>query len=158
MCLLIHDTANFTLTYQIPLSYTPATKKEILVKMLKAIRNHYFRDMLNRMNDLETAVRVMLTSPNYLPCVAAGLNGSVNRKRIFAELQRLYDFRCILETGTYLGDSAGYFAQTAGIPVHSSEINPLLYAVARSRLQAGRFSRSRSRSACPSPRDMRRGR
>jgi hypothetical protein len=103
--------------------------------MFKAIRNHYLRDLLDRMNDLETAVRVMLTSPDYLPIEAAGLNGSINRKRIFAELLRLYNFSYILETGTYLGDSAGYFAQTAGIPVHSSEINPLLHSLAKSRLR-----------------------
>jgi len=103
--------------------------------MFKAIRNHYLRDLLDRMNDIETAVRVMLTSPDYLPIEAAGLNGSINRKRIFAELLRLYNFSYILETGTYLGDSAGYFAQTAGIPVHSSEINPLLHSLAKSRLR-----------------------
>jgi hypothetical protein len=103
--------------------------------MIKVIINHYLRDVLDRMNDLETVVRVMLTSPEYLPIEAAGLNGSVNRKQIFAELLRTYNFSCILETGTYLGDSAGYFAQTAGIPVHSAEINPLLHSLARSRLR-----------------------
>lgn len=117
------------------MSYTPAAEKEIPDHMLKVILNHYLRGVLDRVNDLETVVRVMLTSPEYLPIEAAGLNGSTNRKRIFSELLRLYDFSCIFETGTYLGDSAGYFAQTAGIPVHSAEINPLLCSFARSRLR-----------------------
>jgi hypothetical protein len=81
--------ATFSLTRRIHLSYTPAAEKENPVHMLKVIINHYLRDVLDRVNDLETVVRVMLTSPEYLPIEAAGLNGSTNRKRIFSELLRL---------------------------------------------------------------------
>ena len=102
--------------------------------MFKAIRNHYFRDMINRLNDLETAVRVFTDSPAYEPGDSVGLNGSMNRKRIFGELMRKYDFSFVIETGTYLGDSAGYFADASKRPVYSSEINPMLHSLARMRL------------------------
>jgi hypothetical protein len=103
--------------------------------MFKAIRNHYFRDVINRLNDLETAVRVLTESPAYEPGDGIGLNGSMNRKRLFVELLAKYDFSCVIETGTYLGDSAGYFADASKITVHSSEINPLLHSLAKVRLK-----------------------
>jgi hypothetical protein len=103
--------------------------------MFKAIRNHYFRDMLHRLNDLETAVRVFTDSPAYVPGDSVGLNGSMNRKRIFGELLRKYDFSFVIETGTYLGDSAGYFADASKLPVYSSEINPMLHSLAKMRLK-----------------------
>ncbi|MGZ8441748.1 MAG: hypothetical protein ACXWXD_13330 [Candidatus Deferrimicrobiaceae bacterium] len=53
--------------------------------MSKARRNHYFRDMINRRNDLETAVHVLTDSPAHVPGDSVGLNGSMNRKRIFGD-------------------------------------------------------------------------
>ncbi|MBI5905412.1 MAG: hypothetical protein HZB86_07650 [Deltaproteobacteria bacterium] len=103
--------------------------------MLKSIRNHYFRDVINRLNDLETAVRVLTETPAYEPGDGVGLNGSMNRKRIFGELLRKYDFSFVIETGTYLGDTAGYFAEASNLPVCSSEINPMLHSLARMRLK-----------------------
>ena len=103
--------------------------------MFKAIRNHYFRDLINRMNDLETAVHVLTDSPAYVPGDGVGLNGSMNRKRIFGALLRKYDFSFVIETGTYLGDSAGYFADTSKLPVCSSEINSILHSLAKIRLK-----------------------
>lgn len=103
--------------------------------MFKAIRNHYFRDMINRLNDLETAVRVLTDSPAYVPGDSVGLNGSMNRKKIFGELLRKFDFSFVIETGTYLGDSAGFFADASKLPVYSSEINPMLHSLAKIRLK-----------------------
>jgi len=103
--------------------------------MFKAIRNHYLRDMMNRLNDLETAVSVFTSHPVYVPGDSAGLNGSMNRKRIFLELMQKYDFSFVIETGTYLGDSAGYFADASKLPVYSSEINPMLHSLAKMRLK-----------------------
>ena len=103
--------------------------------MFKAIRNHYFRDMINRMNDLETAVHVLTGSPVYVPGNGVGMNGSMYRKRIFGELLRMFDFSFVLETGTYLGDSTGYFAEASNLPVFSSDINPVLHSLAMMRLK-----------------------
>jgi hypothetical protein len=103
--------------------------------MFKGIRNHYFRDVINRLNDVETAVRVLTDSPAYEPGDGVGLNGSLSRKRIFGELLRKYEFSFVIETGTYLGDSAGYFADASKLPVYSSEINPVLHSLAKMRLK-----------------------
>lgn len=103
--------------------------------MFKAVRNHYFRDMINRLNDLETAVRVLTESPAYVPGDGVGLNGSMNRKRIIEELLRTFDFSFVIESGTYLGDSTGYFADASKLPVYSSEINPMLHSLAKIRLK-----------------------
>lgn len=103
--------------------------------MFKAIRNHYFRDVIDRLLDLETAVHVFTDSPAYVPGDGVGLNGSMNRKRIFEEMLRKFDLSFVIETGTYLGDSAGYFADTSKLPVYSSEINPILHSLAKMRLK-----------------------
>jgi len=103
--------------------------------MMNAIRKHYLRDLINRMNDLETAVHVFANSPSYVPGDGVGLNGSTTRKKIFDELRKKYDFSGIIETGTYLGDTSGYLAETSGLPVYSSEINRILHSLAKMRLK-----------------------
>jgi hypothetical protein len=103
--------------------------------MFKAIRNHYFRDVINRLNDLEVAVRVLTESPAYEPGDTIGLNGSMSRKRLFEELVQTFDFSFVIETGTYLGDSTGYFADASKLPVCSSEIKPMLHSLAKVRLK-----------------------
>ncbi len=103
--------------------------------MMRKIRNHFFRDIINRLTDLETAVSALVHSPTYQPEEGGGFNGLAGRKRIFEELLKKYRFACILETGTHIGESTGYLAVTSKLPVYSSEINPHMYSLARMRLK-----------------------
>lgn len=102
---------------------------------LRAIRDHFLRDLINRINDLETGMRVLVGSPAYADGERVGMNGQPGRKRIFRELMEKFRFDCIVETGTYLGDSTGYMAKASGLPVHSGELNPSLHALAKLRLR-----------------------
>ncbi|MDH5576892.1 MAG: hypothetical protein OEZ09_00385 [Betaproteobacteria bacterium] len=102
---------------------------------LTRIRNYFARDILDRINDLETGMRVLVDSPAYRPDDRTGFNGQSGRKRIFLDLVGRFAFSRLVETGTYLGDTTGYMARTTGLPVHSCERNPSLFALARYRLK-----------------------
>jgi hypothetical protein len=106
-----------------------------MLKPVRKFRDHFLRDLINRINDLETAVRVVVQSPSYRHGDVAGFNAQKGRKRIFQDLLEKFDFSYIIETGTYLGDTAGYMAKTSGLPVFSSELNPSLYSLAKMRLK-----------------------
>ena len=102
---------------------------------LRKIRDHFFRDILNRISDLETGIRVLVNSPCYNHDDGGGFNGQDGRKRIFLDLVDRYDFSCLIETGTYLGDTTGYMAKETGLPVYSCERNPSLFSLAKMRLK-----------------------
>ncbi len=105
------------------------------VGIVRRVLDHYLREELNRVNDLETAVRILVDSPSYVHEPRAGFNGVAGRKKIFGDLLAAFDFRHILETGTYLGDTSGYMAVTSGLPVLTCELNPSLYRLAKMRLK-----------------------
>jgi hypothetical protein len=65
-----------------------------------------------------------------------GLNGQRHRKQIFRDLVTACAFDAIVETGTFKGDSAAYMAQTANLPVYTSEVNPRFSLLARIRLRS----------------------
>ncbi|HET7085336.1 MAG TPA: hypothetical protein VFI23_11235 [Rhizomicrobium sp.] len=60
-------------------------------------------------------------------------NGQACRRQIFEALRQL-NFAAIIETGTHVGTTAEYFAQT-GLPVFSVEGNPRRYGFAKARLR-----------------------
>lgn len=91
--------------------------------------------MLNRVNDLETSIRVLVDSPLYVHDDIVGFNGVRGRKKIFNEILNTYSFHHIIETGTYLGDTSGYMTTTSGVPVLTCELNQSLYRIAKMRLK-----------------------
>lgn len=103
--------------------------------MFGKIRKHFFRDVTNRLNDLETAIHVLVDSPAYRPGERVGFNGLAGRKRIFEALLGRYRFACFIETGTHVGNTTGYLSEKSNSPVYSSEINPILYSLAAMRLR-----------------------
>jgi len=106
-----------------------------MFRPLRNMRDHFFRDLINRISDLETGIRVLVNSPSYNHCDGVGLNGQKGRKRIFHDLISKYEFSFFIETGTFLGDTAGYMAKTTGLPVISCERNPSLFSLAKLRLK-----------------------
>jgi len=100
-----------------------------------------YLDLKRRLNKLETSVRclevaidAMVVSPKYVPGDNVGFNGQRFRKRIFGELICAIPFDAFVETGTWLGNTTAYMAQTGGRPVYSCEINPRFHALAKMRL------------------------
>lgn len=59
-----------------------------------------------------------------------GFNGQRKRKETFTAISALYDFDCILETGTNLGATTGYLAAVTGKKIYSCEIQPERYSMA----------------------------
>ena len=106
-----------------------------MMKPPRKIRDHFLRDIINRINDLETSIRILANSPSYSHVDGAGFNGQSGRKKIFLDLLKKYNFSCLVETGTYLGDTAGYMSETSGLPVYSCELNKNLYSLAKMRLR-----------------------
>lgn len=106
-----------------------------MFKPTRKLRDHFARDLINRINDLETAVRVLVDSPSYDHEKGAGFNGQVGRKKIFQDLLGGFDFSFMIETGTYLGDTTGHLATVSGRPVFSCEVNGALHSLAKMRLK-----------------------
>jgi predicted O-methyltransferase YrrM len=73
----------------------------------------------------------LLSDARFDPAGQQGLNMQERRKEIVADLFGRCRFDAVLETGTYLGASTGYFSSTYGVPVYTSEVLPRNYHVAR---------------------------
>lgn len=102
---------------------------------LRKIRNYLLRDILDRMNDLETGIRVLTSAPAFRLEEGTGFNGQSGRQRLFGDLVDRCGFSFLVETGTYLGNTTGYMAASTGLPVYSCERNPALFMLARFRLR-----------------------
>jgi hypothetical protein len=96
----------------------------------------YFSSMKRRIGVLEQALDTLLASPAFVPGEATGFNGQAGRKRIFEALTRELRFDAIVETGSYMGNTAGWMHHVSKLPVRSSEINPRFHLVAKKRLEA----------------------
>jgi hypothetical protein len=95
----------------------------------------YFRSLKRRIGALETVVENLLASPVYELDSAHAFNGQTGRQRLFAEITERVTFECIIETGTFIGNTAGWMNQTTGrLPVYSCEINRHFHLLARKRL------------------------
>lgn len=95
---------------------------------------HRHRDHELRLNALEAAVTCLAESRAYVPGENVGLNGQVMRKKVVAELAAAQPFDVVVETGTWFGDTAGYFATTLKLPVYSCELHPIPHTMAKMRL------------------------
>jgi predicted O-methyltransferase YrrM len=61
----------------------------------------------------------------------AGLNGQRARKELVKALFDQLRFAMVVETGTHFGDTAGYLAREFDVPVHTCELTPRYFRVAR---------------------------
>jgi hypothetical protein len=103
--------------------------------MIKPLRKVILKNIPSRVAILETAIQVLINSPSYTGGDKVGFNSQTGRKMIFTELLSKYSFFSIIETGTYLGDTTGYMAETSKLPVFTCEINETLHSLARMRLK-----------------------
>ncbi len=106
-----------------------------LNKLIVKIRDHFLRDILNRLSDVETGIHVLVHTPLYDHSQEKGFNGLGGRKSIFCDLLKNFNFSKIIETGTYLGDTTGYMATVSNVPIRSCEKNTHLFELAKSRLK-----------------------
>ena len=127
------------------MSADPAQRSRRKSPVARFVRNltrwtsiDYFSSMKRRIWVLEQALDTLLASPAFVPDEATGFNGQAGRKRIFEALVRELRFEAIVETGTFMGNTAGWMHHVSKLPVRSSEINPRFHLLARKRLEAHR--------------------
>lgn len=108
--------------------------KRLLWCLAPAAVKEYVLKLDRRIGSLELVLDTMLQSPRYAGSQEAGFNGQAVRKQIFGELLRRVGAEVIVETGTFLGETTGYMAETTGLPVYSVEREPRYHALARMRL------------------------
>jgi hypothetical protein len=107
-------------------------------RMLRRLRNldlYLFparRDMLIRLNAIEDAFATLATETP-MHDHSAALNGQAARQQIVEKLFSSQAIRMIVETGANKGDTTAFFAEF-GIPVHSCELSPAFFYVAKQRL------------------------
>ncbi len=106
-----------------------------MLKIILKLRNYFFRDILNRLNDMETAIHVLTADPAYKSDSRNGFNGLAGRKEIFKDILEHIQIERIIETGTYLGNTTGYMAAMSNVPVLSCEKNNTLHKLAKFRLK-----------------------
>jgi len=94
----------------------------------------YLKALKRRIGALETVVDVLLANPVYEPDPYTAFNGQIGRQRIFEKIVGPRRFDRIVETGTFIGNTAGWMNHVTGLPVHSSEINRQFHLLARKRL------------------------
>lgn len=83
---------------------------------------------------MEETLDTLIARPRYETSDAAGFNGQMPRKRVFRDLLDAFEFEIMVETGTWTGDTTGFLAESARVPVFSSEINYRFHSLARKRL------------------------
>jgi len=104
--------------------------------MIRPIRKLIVKNLPKRLGDVEAAVLTLIDSPAYRSGDDVGFNGQKGKKYIFNDILSVYRFSNVLETGTYIGDTAGYMAERSQLPVHSCEINQIFFSLAKMRLKA----------------------
>lgn len=95
----------------------------------------YFKSMKRRLWVLEVTVDTLLSSPTFVPDDTKAFNGQAGRQQIFEALMHNGGFECIVETGTFIGNTTGWMHNKTRLPVHSSEIDPNFFRLARKRLE-----------------------
>lgn len=92
------------------------------------------KSLESRVNKLETIIDILVGNPKYLSQDVIGFNGQLLRKKIFTDLVNLIKFDGIVETGTWIGNTAGYMSEATGLPVYTCELEHRFYSIARMRL------------------------
>ncbi len=107
--------------------------KALVKRVTRPVYKRY-RDLVDRVSNLETVVDCLLDNPTWTSGDAVGFNGQIQRKGIVRDIFGAIPFEAIIETGTWIGDTTGYLASTTGLPVHTCEVNRRFHALARKRL------------------------
>jgi hypothetical protein len=92
----------------------------------------HLKDAHARLGAIENAFSILATSPEYLSDENS-FNGQRVRRSLVTEVLQNMKPSCIIETGTFVGETTGFFAKF-GIPVISSEISAPLFYAAKQRL------------------------
>ena len=105
----------------------------IMHPFYKKRRKH--QALVSRVSRLGILVDHLIESPKWTESEDTGFNGQKNRKLIFKDLLNAFKFDAIIETGTYVGNTAGFMAKISNLPVYTCELNRQFNALAKLRLK-----------------------
>lgn len=88
-----------------------------------------------RLGEADRLIDLLLADERQEPEQDLGLHGQGHRRAVVRDLFQRFHFEAVVETGTYLGFTAGYLAREYGVPVHSCEIVPRYHHAASRRLR-----------------------
>jgi hypothetical protein len=80
-------------------------------------------DLDTRLTNLEMAVDCLIEHPIWVKSEEIGFNWQKQRKLIFKELLKTFNFEAIIETGTWIGHTTGYMTNTTKFPFFTCELN-----------------------------------
>jgi hypothetical protein len=95
-----------------------------------------YPDIQLRLRNLEIAADVCIRNRTYVASDDVGFNGQSIRKKIFEALLSIIRFEAMVETGTEIGNTTGYMAEKAKLPIYTVESNPLFHSIAKMRLSS----------------------
>jgi predicted O-methyltransferase YrrM len=108
--------------------------KNIIIGLAMPVVRRY-REILRRIHDLEVVVDSVILSPQWTDDPKTYFNGQEERQRIFQELVGSFTFTEVIETGTFLGNTTGYFAKSLPrAAINSCELTPRFHGLAKMRL------------------------
>lgn len=116
-----------------PISDDVTTELRNLREMVEKQRKRQ-RKLSLRIKSLEFTVDYFLDKPLYDPTDSTGFNEQDHRKHIFTSLVDAIGFDQILETGTFFGNTCGFMADYAKLPIATCEFNERYFTVAQKRL------------------------
>lgn len=94
--------------------------------------------LLARLDRAEARIRIMeeafLVIHDKEEARLRAMNGQEERKKIILKLFSALSFNTVVETGTYLGATTRWLAETTGKPVYSCEIDPWFHRTAKIQL------------------------
>lgn len=92
--------------------------------------------ILKRIIDLEIIVNTLLLDNEWHDEPEKYFNGQVKRQEVFKEIVAVFKINEVIETGTFIGRSTGFFANyLPNAVVRSCELSPQFHALAEQRLK-----------------------
>ena len=100
--------------------------RKLLKRILPESITSYITDISVRLFNCEKAIEMLLDEKKMEFNEANAFNGQVKRREIFMEIVNSVLPDCIIETGTWTGETTAFMADVSGKPVLSCETNQIL--------------------------------
>jgi predicted O-methyltransferase YrrM len=105
----------------------------MLRKILTPFLSRY-HSAIKRIQDLEIVQNTLLFDNIWTKDHSKIMNGQLKRQAIIMELRDAFRFSIIIETGSFIGNTTGWFAELwNGSSVYSCEIDPRFHSLAKMR-------------------------
>jgi predicted O-methyltransferase YrrM len=95
-----------------------------------------YHELLRRTTNLEIILNTLLLDSQWYDEPENYFNGQLKRQEIFKEIITSFKISEVIETGTFIGRTTGFFAsQLPEAIIHSCELSPQFHALAKQRLK-----------------------